>query len=355
MELKYAPDRRDDIEGVLPLLAEYTDGDGSADGVCPLIFKARTKSGLARGFFPFVIEDVGLELPKPYFDYRTACELDGAPTKEIEVYRLQHSVPELRRYLPRYVADHVDDERNEYALLIEMVPEPHLMDRYIDLSGWTLEFVGTALDAIGEIHGRWYGRDAELENFGWLGPRIEAADVVADEDLWSALLEFGREHHPALVDPRAYGRRRRIIETASEWHGSKDQMAHTLAHDDFSPRNVCYRALGAGTGPSPVIYDWELTQIDIPQRDLVEMLTFTVTPETSDDTVAALVERHRASVEHASGVRINRAEWREGVRCEIMLEAINRLALHVLMLEKFEQGFETRINAAVERLLDIYA
>jgi hypothetical protein len=75
----------------------------------------------------------------------------------------------------------------------------------------------------------------------------------------------------------------------------------------------------------------------------------------SRSQVDAHLERHRAKLA-ASGVStgIDRDAWIEGFRCELKVEAINRVAMQLLFGAQFPLPFLARINRNIERLLDMY-
>lgn len=350
-QIKYAPDSPDDLEGVLPLRVSC-EIDGGRHTV-EVLMKARTRQGIGSGLIPATMAEVGLELKKPYADYLTSRESVGGYLREIEIFRLQDRHPALQRYLPRYLGDRVDEPRNEFVLLEELVADGTLMDSADDVSGWTPGLISIAIEGIADIHAIWYGRDEELAGMGWLERRATTDDVLSDTGLWRGLAEFSHECFPGEVSETAYRRRLGIIEDILRWHPRKDAMRHTLVHDDFNPRNCGFRPVEGRS--TLVTYDWELALVDIPQRDLVELLVFTLPATVTRPEVDGHVERHRARLETATGTAIDREEWFEGFRCELYLEAINRVPLQWLFHSRFPSGYAVRINRTLERLLSLYA
>jgi hypothetical protein len=121
-----------------------------------------------------------------------------------------------------------------------------------------------------------------------------------------------------------------------------------LAHDDFNQRNVGFR-------PDVVVVDWELVERNVAQRDLVEMLTFVLPPSAGREQVDGHIEAHRlALVEAGVSTGTERDAWMEGFRCELKVEAINRVGHHLLFAAQFPLAYLVRINATIERLLDLY-
>ena len=349
--IKYAPDSPDDLEGVLPLKVSCeTD---TRHLTVDVLMKARTRRGIGSGLIPATMDEVGLSLEKPYADYLTSRESVGGYLREIELFQLQARHPALRKYLPRYLGDRVDESRNEFVLLEELVADGILMDSADDVSGWTPALISTATEGIADVHAIWYGKDEDLAELTWLEERATTEDVLADESLWRGLAEFVHERFPEEVPETAHRRRLTIIETIPRWHPRKDAMRHTLVHDDFNPRNCGFRPVEGR--PTLVAYDWELALIDVPQRDLVELLVFTLPDTVTRPEVDAHVERHRRWLEAATGTGIDPEEWVEGFRCELYLEAINRVPLQWLFHSRFPSGYAVRINRTLEYLLSLYA
>ena len=177
--------------------------------------------------------------------------------------------------------------------------------------------------------------------------------MVADAPLWRGILDDARVRLPQLVTDPVWRRRRRLIDTLADWHAVKDRLPATLAHDDFNPRNVGFRQ--NTRKPDVVVLDWELVERNIAQRDLVEMLTFSVPPSAERSQVDRHIECHRlALIEAGASIGVDRDAWIEGFRCELKVEAIDRVGLQLLFAAQFPLAYVTRINATIERLLDVY-
>ncbi len=362
---KYSPGRTGDVAGVLPVDAVYRF-DPSLSGpptVLPLILKARTEGdGVGDRLIPKIIREEHLPLPRPFTEYTAMRSLLDTSAREIRLYELQERSEPLQEYLPRLYGTLLAPGEPTSLLLIERITEPMLLDRANDLAGWNVEAVRLALGAVGSVHGEWFGQHGQLEQLGWLPRRISTDDLIADRDLWLALVDLAASHFSDMASPASIDRRKAIIESIEDWHPIKDAFPHTLAHDDFNPRNVCFRRFGE-EGPvprttprlgTPVLYDWELAIVDVPQRDLAEMLTFTVLPGLPRAEVDKLVDHHRWVVEKSSGIPIDRDLWFEIFRVELRLEAINRVGLQLLFATELDLPYVPRIYAAIDHLLDLY-
>ena len=63
------------------------------------------------------------------------------------------------------------------------------------------------------------------------------------------------------------------------------------------------------------------------------------------------METHRLALA-AAGAKIDPDAWFEGFRCELKLEAINRIGMQFIFAAAFPLAYLKRINATIERLLD---
>jgi hypothetical protein len=104
------------------------------------------------------------------------------------------------------------------------------------------------------------------------------------------------------------------------------------------------------------VLDWELVARDTPQRDLVELLTFVLPVNAGRNEIDALVETHRRAVVGAAAQGapgLDADSFKEAFRAELKLEAINRISHQFLFGAAFRLAYLARINAQIERLLNL--
>ena len=96
-------------------------------------------------------------------------------------------------------------------------------------------------------------------------------------------------------------------------------------------------------------------QRNIAARDLVELLTFVLPPTVERAQVDRHVETHRdALIKSGVATGVEHDAFVEGFRCELRVQAINRVGLQLLFGAQFQLPYLARINATIERLLDLY-
>jgi len=341
--IKYGPASPDEWFGVVPARAHFERAPGRGSEHLELIVKVNPRDGLARTLIPWIVSHRGIALDQPFQDYRAAAEFDQTGARESAVYALAAAHAPLGCVLPRCYGSTMDAATGEHALFLELVAA-----RRLDATGaradWPAETIDVALRALAGWQAVLWNVDrAELP---WIGPRASTADMVADAPLWRTLVDDGRARYPDIVTETAWRRRHALIDDLPRWHTVKDGLPGTLAHNDFNQRNVGFR-------PSVVVLDWELCQLNSAHRDLVELLTFVLAPHAGRAEIDGHVEAHRAAL-LAAGVAIDRDAWSEGFRCELKVEAINRIGLQLLFAAAFPLAYLARINGNIERLLDLY-
>ncbi|HVE82675.1 MAG TPA: phosphotransferase, partial [Myxococcales bacterium] len=187
---------------------------------------------------------------------------------------------------------------------------------------------------------------------GWprltLAPAVTAPRMAGAEALWIALEENARpffaEHGGAALP----GLHRALIATVDRWWRPLEELPRTLIHHDFNPRNLALRR--TASGPRLCAYDWELAAEGIPQRDLAELLVFTVDADTPAAEVEHCVELHRRELERASGRRIDVRQWRAGLAAALGDLLVNRLALYAVIHRFQRQAFLPRVVRTWARL-----
>jgi hypothetical protein len=344
--VKYGPANPDDWFGVVHAVARYERAPGLATESLDIAVKVNPRQGLARTLIPWIIENKGIALDRPYSEFRRAAESDRTGAREQSLYALAKTSPALTRVLPRCYGGCSDNATGEHALFIQYVADVARLDASGAVADWPSEAIGCALRAAASWQAEFW--DIGPDRFAWPGPRPTTEDMIADAPLWRGLLDDAKIRFSDIVTDIVWRRRHRLIDTLGDWFPAKDRLPATLAHNDFNQRNV-------GFCPDVLVLDWELVEFNTAHRDLVEMLTFVLPARATRAEIDAHVESHRAAlVELGVTNGIDREAWIEGFRAELKTEAINRINLQFLFAAAFPLAYLVRINRNIERLLDIY-
>jgi len=128
-------------------------------------------------------------------------------------------------------------------------------------------------------------------------------------------------------------------------------MPRTLIHGDFNPRNIAFRRDPSGL--SLCAWDWELAELQVPQRDLAELLAFVLSPDVAPSTVDALVELHRQELSRCAGRTIDRAEWRRGYQLALHDFLVTRVSLYQVVHAFRPCAFLERVLTTARHLIRI--
>jgi len=347
--VKYGAAGHDDWFGVVPATARYRRGPGDAPESLPLIVKINARESLARTFLPWTFEQQHIALDRPFWEYNLATDFENVGGREPHVYRvLAEQVPNLKAVLPKCYGGARDSTTGEEAVFLELVTGTRLLDA----SGVSFDWPAVDIDAVLRSLAGWQAAfwGADEQSLSWAGPKPTTAGLAADAPLWRAIVDHGRARLPHIVTDAVWRRRHRLIDTIADWHAIKDALPATLSHNDFNHRNVGFRQ------GKVVALDWELALRNTAHRDLVELLTFVLPPSIDRERVDHHVEVHRSAlVEAGITTGVDRETWLAGFRCELGVEALNRVGLQLVFGAQFHIPFAERVNATIERLADLYA
>lgn len=283
-------------------------------------------------------------------------ELYNTHRKEIEVFRMQKSVPAFTKALPAVYGTYVDDARQQYMVLEEFLAGAYVMRDYTDIAFWTSVQITRAVEGFSAMHAAYYRNYDALAAQGWLGPAMDAARMQQLAPLWRAYAEKVQAFAGRLFDQQYLDLHRRWVESIPAWWGRIDALPKTLIFNDAQIRNLAVRT--PATDPRLVLYDWECASIQLPQRDVVEFLSYAISERSTDQDVLGFLDAARRKLAGDSGHAIDAREWLEGCRLSIMDFHVNRMAcqltLHLTLTRPdIERVFRAsmRILAAVEREL----
>jgi hypothetical protein len=211
---------------------------------------------------------------------------------------------------------------------------------------WTTERLETAITGITGVHAHWLGREAELLGAdSWVGRDDETPGMLP---LWRAMYDQYRIDFPQWVDDATYKRATAVIDATPKWWAELVAMPRTLVHNDFNTRNIALRK-----GGGLVAYDWELATVQVPQRDLADLLAHVLGPDARTESVDHFLEFHRRALESATGATFDADVWRRGYQLCLAEFSINRLPVIALGQRWLPLPWLDRLVRTTKRLADI--
>jgi hypothetical protein len=226
-----------------------------------------------------------------------------------------------------------DKSKDTHVLVMERLEENRnviLLDKATEgPEAWTIDKIHIALRDIAAFHALHLhqGSSDIPESLKEVLPFLEITTPERAETLtplFASLLTHNQTEFPLLFTSQ----RASLISSAIHHMPNITQtLTHpetwrTLIHNDFSPRNTCLRLIPPNNQPLHpsivqnqltqsekqlrlVAYDWELSTLSVPQRDIAEFLAFTIAPDAPLSTWMHFIHHHRHFVDLAAFGRMS--------------------------------------------------
>ncbi len=295
-----------------------------------VIVKLNPERGIGQTLIPWIVQEYGISLPRPYSTFEAAAVTSNTGERE----RAAYSLHALRDVLPQELG------RFGAALVLKDLGEIDGLDPSGAIARWSTDRIEQALVGAAAFHAATRGRD-----FPWTVQRPSTATIWADRELWLAQLDDAAARFPDIVTPEVHTTRRRTIDTIQNWHPAKDAMPATLVHNDYNQRNVGFRDSG-----DLVVLDWELARVDTPQRDVVELLTFTLDAHTQVDELLHLLAVHWQALAD-NGLEVDPDTYARAAAAEFRVQSFDRVGMQLLFGAAFDLPYLKRINRTVDQLV----
>ena len=317
-------------------------GDGAAART--MVIKAKASGEEVVDVAAAVAGQCGERLGEAVRRHASLLGFDGCHHRELQIYAQRD--PRFTDHAPAALFIERDDARGLWLLGLE------------DLSGrtWSAERASAwgraereaAVRGLASLHAIGFPHGAR----GWpalsLAPERTARRMAEGAELWAALEEHARGFFTECLGEELSALHRRLITSLERWWRPMEDLPRTLIHNDFNTRNIMLRR--TERGPRLCAYDWELATVGIPQRDLAELLAFTLDARAGGEEIDHYVELHRRELEHASGQRIDKGEWAVGLAAALGDLLVSRLSLYTLVHRFQRQAFLPEVVRTWARL-----
>ncbi len=269
--------------------------------------------------------------------------------RELAVFRQKDEA--FTRMAPKVYGIYEEPEREAFILVEELLEDMELMDSADDISGWTSDHITCAIRDIAKVHALWLGKKESLREKPWIGHYMTPDRMTDLSRLIELLGIHGSEEFPewfTLDDLNIY---REKIRDIPNWWAEIEQMPMTLIHGDYNPRNLAFRR--ENDQLQTIAYDWELATVHIPQRDLVELLIFTLDENVTCEQIKRFAEYHREQLMEVSGVNIDADQWWQGVKYCVWDFMLYRSSIYLMVHTFKHYGFMERIWSTLRRILAV--
>lgn len=208
----------------------------------------------------------GGQLPSVYQSSEEETGFKFTHVKEQEVYqKLPASLT------PKIYGVETDFANDDYVILMEHLEDSVLLNSVMAPEAFTDEYIKAALSQIALWHAKHYNKSLPLADSYWTDkPSLEM--MINLSSVFKSLLDNAALNFPDLYTPSRTKLLASAIARIPEYWKHLEHVPKALIHNDFNPRNVCFK--NNGHGLALCLYDWELCTFHIPQYDIVEFLCF---------------------------------------------------------------------------------
>ncbi len=282
-----------------------------------------------------------------YNFFNKNIEFYGCHLRELAIYGLQ--APGLRKYFPEILDIQEDDEKEFYCIVMEYLGGLSHLDSENDPSLWKDEDIKLALKGMAEVHSIHFNQPlSALKSLHLVVPTQET--VQGMRDFWREMTDVNNFMHPDLITEERWRMLHRFIDARPEDWQRIEEHPRTLVHNDFNPRNLCFRETEEGR--RLCLYDWELATYHVPQRDLAEFLAYVFPEGTGKDRYDYFVDVYRSELERYTEQALDPEAFLEMFRIAMKDLAVTRMNLY-LMAHNFKQySFLNRVYPNIMEFLE---
>ncbi|MBS9436207.1 3-hydroxyacyl-ACP dehydratase [Photorhabdus noenieputensis] len=298
----------------------------SAQNNLPVMLKLKPLGSEVVNMILDIAKHCSPELFAVFQDFEHQLEFNQSHSRELAIMNQQD--PRLMLYIPIIYGVIENEATGTYALIEELLHDMVLMNNINLETPWKQYHLEAAIRGVADIHSIWLGREEELT---WKFPQMQIAnaDTVSQmKPLWQKLGNFVHQTFPELFTAEEEKDFQYWVDNAATWWKEIEQMPRTLIHGDFNPRNIAFRQ--QETELRLCAWDWELSTLHLPQRDLAELLAFSLDQQSDADKVAYYIELHRVELEQKSGLSLDPINWRRGYELALRDLWMRRIPLYMM-------------------------
>lgn len=272
------------------------------------------------------------------FEYNQMLEYNLCHVKEIILYDLLRN--NSQKCMPEFYGHMVDKKREIYLLLFEKLDYSKLtlLNTENHPEKWTDINVRSTIKTINDVHCLFAANS-----------KFEIPSQITMFEPWNSIPLY--ERLAAIIVKEYEGfpwscLTSKLFDFILELKTTNEniQINKTVIHNDFNPRNICIRTNG-----NVCIYDWELSVINFPHRDIVEFLSFVLVDSFEEQELENHIKYHYAI--QKTNVEWN--EWKKAYIYSLKEYLVTRVSFYMVGRVLMDYEFAVRIFLNSFRMIDI--
>ncbi|MDT0684887.1 phosphotransferase [Autumnicola psychrophila] len=258
-----------------------------------MVMKVKPHGDVTSGMLRGLAEMNGEPLTSIYAPFTKLTGFQNTHMRELKVYK------KLPASLQPEIFGLMEDRPNNiFLVLMEALEEVDLLNSVMKPGKWTEEYIEEALLKIAQWHVAHIDNNNTLNKHYWSRDVPSKKYMMKLQPLWLALLKSAARNLPEVYTKENTGLLEDAIEKIPTYWDVLEQQPKTLIHNDFNPRNICFK--NTGGSPQLCLYDWELATFHVPHYDVVEFLSFVLIPENYDQRLKYM-EYYREELNRLTG------------------------------------------------------
>jgi len=258
----------------------------------PILLKSKALGKEVLDGLYFMASNVNVDLADTLLRFQNELEYGQSHLIEIDVY--DYLQEQNYPFIPKFYGAKVDKKREIYVLLIEALDpkELSIFNAEDKPEVWEVKQIKSVISAIHKVHAAYNKQTQHIES-------IQKFDIGKPLELYRTFVAINRKDY----DYWNLDYRFEQMNDFMHLIGTKERTTYgksTLIHNDFNPRNAGIRANG-----TPVIYDWELANYGLPQRDIFEFLAFALQADFEESLLSEILDFHYILTQEINGAAYN--------------------------------------------------
>lgn len=325
--------------GFFPFEMQYRDKDSVEIKTQKILLKVKPKDEEVMMAAEMMAAMNGSALKQAFLKIRGDNLFQKTHVKEIHI----NALPQIQslQISPKFYGSQIEESRQIYLLVQEFIGNFAFEPSADDLQSWTPTRIREAIQQISKLHGQMMATAPELLQKDWIGYVPSETTLHRMRDFFAEIAKFGFQEFESWITASESAQHQWIVDSLDQWAQQMEQPYKTLVHNDFNPRNLGF--VRNSQGEKFVAFDWELATVALPQRDSVELLSFTLSENATAAEILEYLELHRSDFNRISGQQVSSGDWLQGAICSVREFIIHRLALYFVAHSMRELSFLPRV------------
>ncbi|KAF9301630.1 hypothetical protein BGZ74_006481 [Mortierella antarctica] len=194
-----------------------------------------------------------------------------------------------------------NDYQQLYALCLEYLDPSqgtitHMNSTDVALKTWSPADIHLVLRDLASLHAQFLGQESKLLGMTFLeNPTRSKMKVL--RSAYEAMVRTNHKNEPELFSEFLTHSMLDYLAHSDKYWATIENHPRTLIHGDFNTRNICLRSDPDAGTQQLCAYDWELACCQVPQRDVVEFLSYVLPPGSAE--WSHYIEYHRLALKAA--------------------------------------------------------